>query len=86
VAKDRLSTLDTKRETSDLEEAEVAELLENLHSMSPVQASMCWKKARLNWLQEGDSNTKFFYGVMSSKRRCNTLQSIQVNDVQVEGV
>jgi len=61
LVKDRMSTLDSKGEMSDLVEAEVVELhdlSERLHSLSRVQSSMCWRKARLNWLHEGDANTK----------------------------
>jgi len=84
-----MTTLDTNGETSDLDEAEVAELhelSENLHSLSGVHTCMCWQKSRLIWLKEGDAITKFFHAVMSSKMRCNAIQSIQVNDVQIDGV
>jgi len=76
LVKERMSTLDTKRETSYLEEAEVVELhdlYEKFHSLSRAQASICWQKARLNWLQEGDANTIFFHGVMSSRQRSNSI-------------
>jgi len=90
VVKEWMSSLDTKGETSALQEEEIAELHElsvNLHSLSRVQESMCWQKSRLNWLQESNANTrKKNHGVMSSRRRCNHIQLIQVNRVQVEGV
>ena len=82
--KERMATLDTRGETSDLDEEEVAELhelSENMHSLSRVHSSMCWQKSRLIWLHEGDTNTKLLHAVMSSKRRCNAIQSIKVNDV-----
>jgi len=84
-----MSTLDTKGETSVIDEAEVIvlhNLSKNFHSLSRIQASMCWQKAKLNWLQEGDANTKKIHGVMSYRQRCNVIQLIWVNDVQVEGV
>jgi len=76
-----MSTLDTKGEVSDLLEEEVVELHDlsmNLHSLSRVPT-------RLNWLNEGDTNTKFFHDDMSSKRWCNAIQLIQVNEEHVEG-
>lgn len=58
----------------------------NLHSLSRVQTSMCWKQVRLRWLQERDANTKYFNCVLTSRRRQNTIQLLQVDNVQVEGV
>jgi len=84
-----MSFLDIKGETSTLVEEEVAELHDlsvSLHSLSRVQTSICWQQERLRWLQEGDGNTKFFNGVMSSRRRHNSLQLLQVNGIQVDGV
>jgi hypothetical protein len=57
--KDRMASLDSKGESSDLLLEEVEELRGlsiNLHSLSLVHSSMCWQKARLNWLQECDTN------------------------------
>jgi hypothetical protein len=87
--KERMDFLDTKGETSALDDDEVAELHDlsvNLHSLSRVQTSMCWQQARLRWLKEGDANTKFFNGIMSARRRRNTIQLLQVNGSQVTGV
>jgi len=81
-------SLDSKGEVCTLSDEEVAELQDlsvNLHSMARVQTSMCWQKARLNWL-EGDANSKKIHGIMSSRRRCNAIQMVQVNGIQVEGV
>jgi len=81
--------LDTKGETSSLLEEEVSELIDlsaSLHSMSRIQTSLCWQQARLKWLKEGDTNTIFFNRVMSSRRRHNVIQLLQVNGVQVKGV
>ena len=40
----------------------------------------------MNWLQEGDANTKKFHGVMSNRRRQNTINLVSVNREIVEGV
>lgn len=76
TVKERMSFLDTKGETSTLLEEEMSELIDlsaSLHSLSRIQTSMCWQQARLKWLQEGDANTNFFNGVMSSRRRHNAI-------------
>ena len=89
TVKEQMSFLYTKGETTVLLEEEVSELHDlsvSLHSLSRIQTSMCWQQARLKWLQEGDANTIFFNGVMSSRRRRNAIQMLQVNGVQVEGV
>lgn len=88
VVKDMMASLDSKGESSDLLQEEMEELHElsfSLHSLSQVQSSMCWQKARPTWLQEGNANSKFFHGVMSSRRRRNTIHLIQVNGAQVQG-
>jgi len=54
--------------------------------LSRVQSNICWHKAILTWLKEGDANSKCFHGVMSFRRRRNAIQMIQVNGVQVQGV
>jgi hypothetical protein len=89
TVKERMSFLDTKGETSVLLEEELTELHDlsvTLHFLARTKTSMSWQQARLNWLKEGDANTKFFNGVMSSRRRHNAIQLLQVNGVQVEGV
>ena len=72
-----------------LQEVE-AEALHNLsfqlHSSARVQNSINWKKSIMNCLQEGDGNTNFFHGVMSNRRRQNTINMVFVNGVDVEGV
>ena len=76
TVKERMSFLDTKAETSALLEEELTELHDlsmTLHSLERTKASMSWQQARLNWLKECDANTKFFNGVMSSRRCHNAI-------------
>ena len=65
---------------------EIRELLVNLHSLSCVHTSMNWQKARINWIKEGDANSKFFHSMMSNRQCRNSLHMIQVDGALVEGV
>jgi len=40
----------------------------------------------MQWLCEGDANSKFFHGIMSSRNCRNAIQFFMVNGVLVEGV
>jgi len=87
--KDRISFLDSKGEENALVEDECPELRDlsvPLHSLARVNASVSWQQARLNWLQEGDANSKFFHGIMSQRRRRNAIQIVYVDGAQVDGV
>jgi len=89
LLKERMSILDIKGETTALAEEEVVEIHDlaiNLHSLSRIQTSVCWQQTRLKRLKEGDANTKFFNGIMSSRRRHNAIQLLQVEGVQLDGV
>jgi len=87
--KNRMSSLDSKGEESDLledESKEICELSVELNSLSRVHTSMNWQKARMNWVREGDANSKFFHDMMSNRQRRNSLHVIHVEGVLVEGV
>ena len=58
----------------------------DIHSLSRLNTSICWQQSRVQWLREGDTNSKFFHSIMSSRRRHNALCSILVDGVLVEGV
>jgi len=87
--KNRQANLDGKGEEKELSKEEFEELhgiTAEIHTMSRLNTSICWQQSRLNWLREGDANSKYFHSVMAGQRRHNTLCSICVNGVMVEGV
>jgi len=88
-AKNLVAVLELKGETMGLQEAEIRELQDlniRLHSMAQTQHSIQWQKSRLNWLKEGDANSKFFHGYTSNRRRHNAINMVSVDGVSVEGV
>ncbi|CAJ2674496.1 unnamed protein product [Trifolium pratense] len=87
--KDRLAALDLKGGEDDLSESELAELhgvSSDIHSLSRLNASICWQQSRSRWLKEGDANTKYFHSILANRRRGNTISSLQVDNTMVEGV
>jgi hypothetical protein len=65
---------------------ELHDLSVNFHSLARVQTSMNWQKARMNWVKEGDANSKFFHNVMSNRKRRNSIHMVHVDGFLVEGV
>ena len=87
--KDRISNLDSKGESGVLLDAKVEDLhcfTEELFSLVRVNTSISWKQSRMQWLREGDANSKKFHGIMSTRKRRNATPFFLVNGVLVEGV
>jgi len=42
-------------------------------ALSKLQTSMQWQKLNVNWLKEGDANSKKIHGVMASRKRTNSI-------------
>jgi hypothetical protein len=87
--KNKMSVLDVKAENVALQTDEASELRElslTLHTLARLQNSMNWQKSRLNWLKEGDANSKIFHSYMSYRRRQNAINVVSVEGGTVEGV
>jgi len=61
-------------------------LSEELFSLVRINSSICWQQSRAQWLREEDANSKYFHGIMSNRRRRNSIPFFLVNGVLVEGV
>ncbi|GAU51940.1 hypothetical protein TSUD_417220, partial [Trifolium subterraneum] len=87
--KARLTDLDQKGEDGVLSEDEIVELhgvSSDIHSLSRMNASICWQQSHALWLKEGDANSKYFHSVLAGRRRRNAISVIQVEEVTLEGV
>ncbi|XP_058751701.1 uncharacterized protein LOC131624805 [Vicia villosa] len=51
-----------------------------------IKENMLIQKSRLNWLNDGDSNSKFFHRFMKERRRRNHISSIVTNNGMVDSV
>jgi hypothetical protein len=78
-----------KGEEDGLSEEEVIEMRDishDLHSLSSLHTSINWQQSRLLWLRDEDANSRYFHSSLSSRRRRNSIISLSVNGLFVEGV
>ncbi|XP_024636429.1 uncharacterized protein [Medicago truncatula] len=87
--KERQPFLDGKGEIEELSALEFEKLhgiSSDIHSFSQSSSSICWQQSTLQWLREGDANSKCFYSILLGRLRRNALVSIMVDGAVVEGV
>jgi len=87
--RDRISALEFKGESVVLLDEDIEEMhgfSEELFSLSRINSSIYWQQSWMQWLHEGDVNSKFFHNIMSSRSHRNAIPLFLVDGVLVEGV
>ena len=51
-------------------------LAQELHSLMLNEESFYRQKSRLQWIQEGDMNTKFFHSMVAAKQKANSITAL----------
>lgn len=88
-AKAELELWDLKGEEAQLSDVEVAARMEcmvNIRKLSHMRCFMLWQKGRVQWLQVGDANSRFFHGCINKRRRRKDILCLNFGGVRVEGM
>jgi hypothetical protein len=82
-----IELLDLKREGNDFVDSDnetqknlILELRHLLHSKD----SLLFQRSRSRWLKEGDANTGYFHSCVASRKRCNAMPALRIEDRWVE--
>lgn len=84
---DQLNEIEKRAETADLEEEENdsrKRLSAEFWQCAKQIESLMFQKSRINWIKEGDANTRYFHAVVNFRRKSNSISGLQVNDSWVE--
>ncbi|GAU22344.1 hypothetical protein TSUD_106720 [Trifolium subterraneum] len=62
------------------------ELVKRFWEHISIKESLLHQKSRTKWVQEGDSNSRFFHASIKSRRRINQLVMLKKGDDWIQGV
>ncbi|MCH80227.1 cysteine-rich receptor-like protein kinase [Trifolium medium] len=85
--KEKLNNLDLQCQETEIEAnviQERAEVMEKLFKLADLNCSIKWQKARVQWIKEGDANSRFFHNCVNSRRRLNDIHCIEKEGVLIE--
>ncbi|XP_019460111.1 PREDICTED: uncharacterized protein LOC109359872 [Lupinus angustifolius] len=85
----RIHDIDLKRETMDLSDEDArntSDLLADIWRARSLHQNLIFQKSRSKWLKEGDTNSKFFHGLMNSRKRHNSIHGVSIHRNWIEDV
>jgi aminoglycoside N3'-acetyltransferase len=62
------------------------ELVKKFWEQIQTKESLLYQKSRSKWVQEGDSNTRYFHASIKGRRRRNQIVLLKKGDAWIEGV
>ncbi|KAJ0984845.1 hypothetical protein J5N97_003201 [Dioscorea zingiberensis] len=77
-----IKTIDQYKETRDLSAEELIQEASHRGEYERIisEEEAYWRqRSRVNWLQQGDQNTKFFHTIASQRRNINRINQLQVD-------
>ncbi|KAF1881640.1 hypothetical protein Lal_00039857 [Lupinus albus] len=77
--------LDLKGEAMNLTDDEVLRR-SNLWAARSSKHNLLFQKSRSKWLKEDDTNSKYFHGLVNSRKRNNTILGLDINGDWIEDV
>jgi hypothetical protein len=82
-----ISVLDLKGEDSGLNSQEIVlrkNLFGDFWKFQKIQEASLFQRARSRWLCQGDANSKFFHGCVTSRAKRNSIMALRVGDLWLE--